>query len=266
MPFIAEPSGNLDPAAVEDGYVDDIPRGNFQLAVHPRDWQMDARGRLVPVVVPIGKEVGNGSVSRRGDFAMHRLEHEQHGYTFIPHDILGPDQDYVTVYRNRHKRKVHATVFQTPSPGPDGKTVYPVDLESWHKFLDLLRLRGIVRPPSVAVVRGLIAVREALYADKEKRGPRNATTEAQDRYAREMARIRAELATLREELAASIREYGDDRSVVASRLGELLEAATDTAAATADAVAAVRPRAPRRTPKAPVATKPADDVDEGEDE
>jgi len=273
--FVAESSGNLDPVANNDGYVDDIPRGNFMLAVHPQDWQMDSRGKLVPVVVQIGKEVGNGSVSTKGNFAQHRLEHEKHGYVMIPHDILGPKSDYVVVYRNQYKRKVHTSIFQTPAHGPDGKTIYGMDLPTWWKFLDLLRIKGLVKQPSVRVVRGLIASKESLYTDKVKRGPRNSTTEAVERYERDMAGLRAQIEELNRELEKSIVEYGDEVSPASTLLDELIDQELQQATAVDEATRAVRqpiaqkrPRAPR-TPKGFQAEKPDHDPkppDEDDDE
>lgn len=265
--FVPESSGNLEPGATDDGLLDDLPRGNFMFMVHPLDWQIDQRGKLVPVVVHIGKEVGNGSVSRKGDWTQHLLEHQRNGFVLIPHDILGADRDYVDVYRNKHRKKVHRTVFETPQVGPDGKTVYSVDLKAWWKFLDLLRLRGIVKAPQVRVVREMLNAKRMLYSDKEKRGPRNTTGEAIERYEREMRQLRDVMLMLEAELAESIRVYGEDVSVVDGRLDQLLEQELELAKSTAGATDSVR-RAVKPRPKARgiVPEKPTDAVDDEDDE
>lgn len=266
--FVPESSGNLEPGATDDGLVDDLPRGNFMFMVHPLDWQIDQRGKLVPVVVHIGKEVGNGSVSRKGDWSQHLLEHQRNGFVLIPHDFLGADRDYVDVYRNKHRKKVHRTVFETPQVGPDGKTVYSVDQKAWWKFLDLLRLRGVVKAPQVRVVREILNSKRALYAEKEKRGPRNTTGEAVERYEREMRQLRDVMAMLEGELAESVRVYGEDVSVVDSRLDELLEQELATARASEGATASVRqavkPRPPRKgiVPEKPSSAVDPDDEDD----
>lgn len=265
--FVPESSGNLEPGATDDGLLDDLPRGNFMLMIHPLDWQVDQRGKLVPVIVHIGKEVGNGSVSRKGDWTQHLLEHQRNGFVLIPHDFLGADRDYVDVYRNKYRKKVHRTVFETPQVGPDGKTVYSVDMKAVWKFHDLLRLRGIVKQPQVRVVRELLNQRRTLYADKEKRGPRNTTGEAVERYERDMRHLREVMTMLEAELAESVKVYGEDISVVDGRLDELLEqelaAAKASEGATASVRRAVKPRPPR---KGIVPEKPSTDPDEDDDE
>jgi hypothetical protein len=172
----------------------------------------------------------------------------------IPHDILGPDQDYVVVYRNQYRRKVHTSIFQTPAHGPDGKTVWGMDMATWWKFLDLLRIKGLVKQPSVRVIRGMISQRETLYTDKIKRGPRNSTQEAVERYEREMAGLRAQLEELNRELEKSIAEYGDEVSPASTLLDDLIDQELQQATAVDAATRSVR--GPGRAPGAPQASRP----------
>jgi hypothetical protein len=262
--YVAESSGNLTPDAVEGGRVKEFPYGNFMLMVHPLDWQMHVSGQLRPVIVQIGKEVGNGAVSRRGNANAHRLEHEQRGYVMIPHDLLG--DDYVQVYRNEHGKKVHVTVFQVPVPGLDG-TTWEFRAEAYEKFLKLLKLRGIVKAPQPQVVRKLLNDQRHLQSEELKRGPRAQTAEMVDKYERTMRKLTETIAYLEGELAASIRIYGDTRGEIDDRLDALLDAEVETETEAQDATRAVqaavgrkprKPRAPKaERPRSPVAEPPA---------
>ena|GEM_PF-5078433 len=221
--YVAESSGNLAPDAQEGGRVKEFPFGNFMLAHHPLDWQLNAAGKLVPVIVQIGKSVGNGAVSSKGNFNAYRLEHEQRGYVFIPHDLLG--RDYIDVYRNEHGKKVHVTVFQVPVPGLDG-TTWEFRADAYEKFLRLLKARGIVKTPQPSVIRGMLAQRCYSQTEQTKRGPRAQTPEMVDRYESEMRHLRETIAYLEGELAASIEIYGDTRGEIDDTLNALLDAST----------------------------------------
>lgn len=221
-PFVAHDSGNLAQQADIDGRVKDAPRGNFKMFVHPRDWVLDVNGQLVPVVSHISKEVGAGSVTKKGAFDQRELEHIKQGWIPIPHDILGA-RDYVDCYFNEKGRKVHRSAFQVPDHGPDGETIWMHDQEAWYKFIDLLRARGIVKPPAVSVVKGILHQRRQLYEFKAQRGPRNQTDEARERFEREMKGLRAAIELLEQELSKSEAHYGPEASAVGDLLDELLD-------------------------------------------
>lgn len=221
--FRAQDPGNLQTEPGKDGLVRDDARTNFKFFYDPKDWQVNAAGDLVPVIVHVGKEPGHGSVTPKGGFAQMEAELVQHGKVAIPHDVLGGDQDYVAMYRNERGRKVHRSIFQMPDHGDDGQTVWRHDERAWGKFLRFLRKEGIIKQPSVGVVKGVLNTKEHLRADKVRRGPRNATAEAKLQFDREISQLDATILMLRKELAESERVYGPDEAPVHDLLDGLLD-------------------------------------------
>ena len=200
--------------------VSDIPRGNFQFAYHPDDWQLDAESTLIPVVVHVSKTPGCNGVDEYGNFDQARLNYERNGYKLISHDIL--PSGYVAPYRNKKRQMVHRTVFQRPT-NIHGATHWTHDAQAWRGFIKLLRKKGAVEQPRPAVLQSMIAIRENMLRAMVQ--PRVDDSRAIDAYNARVDKIKRDLATLTTELESAITTYGAPeapaRSVVDDVLAEL---------------------------------------------
>jgi hypothetical protein len=217
-----EASPNLARSAEAANRVFDVPRANFMLAHRSSEWQMNGDGELVPVIVQLSKSPGVQGVGRRGQFGEARAWYEEQGLTLIPHDIL--PADYVALYKNEQGHPVHRVAFATPENTTDGQTFWTQDSESWGKFIRLLRIRKIVKPPLPIVVKQML--------DREKRDLDSLRSPGDNhhlrvRYDRDVKRISRNIGTLEVELEASFQLYGRPVSNTRSSVADLLDAALD---------------------------------------
>ena len=232
------PSPNL--AAEEDrgGRVKDSPSGNYVLA-HPKDeWQLNANGDLVPVLVQLSRTPGVQGVGTRGEFGAAQAYYLERGFTLIPHDIL--PTDYVALYLNRKGQRVHRSVFQSPIDGPNG-TIWTCDEESIAKFIKLLRIRGFIRPPRPHIVRGMLHTKQQEY--DHLRPPSSDDASRRDVYDRRVVMLRKQIKSLEAELEAAVVTFGDDAAPVSNTIGDLLAGALAEAEAESAAVEEVKGKA-----------------------
>jgi hypothetical protein len=255
MAYTPEPSPNLATKRDAENRVRDLPRGNFMLAYHPDEWQLDARGRLIPTVVHLSKEVGHGAVAADGDFTPAEIEYKRRGYQLIPHDILG-DIDYVALYRNRKGKKVHRSIFQEPYDTANGVTEWTFDQEAWDRFISLLRKRNFIKAPRPKIVEGLLRQTEEAYDGLLRREPSRDQAEKHEAWQKKVDLIRSQVRTLKAELEASYETYGRPASRARSALAAQLAALETTGDEDVDAVL-------RRTLDARAAA--AESVDEKDD-
>jgi hypothetical protein len=236
MPFASEGSPNT--AAQQDlsNRVACPPSDNFMLAYHPDEWMLDARGRLIPVLVQLSKAPGVCGVTADGSFRAAKAAYEERGWVLLPHDVLD-GQDYVALYRNRKGARVHRTVFQYGYNDATGTTKWGVDRKAYEAFITFLRRRGFIKQPRPQIVAGLLeATRETL---KNKRQPRTDDHSKVEAYNEQCEILRTQIATLEAELATSIETYGAEEAPARGRVLHLLESlAADDDAAEQDAPAA----------------------------
>jgi hypothetical protein len=207
--FTAGADPNLAPIEDAKNRVNDMPRGNFQFAYHPDDWQLNQDAELVPVISHMPKTPGCNGVDKNGDFTPARIRYENLGYRLINHDVL--PGGYVAVYRNKKGSKVHRTVFQR---GHDfqGVTHWLHDGKAWSGFIKLLRQRGIIQQPKPEVVLAMLKIKRQVY--EGMRQPRVDDAAGLTRYNEKVERMQREIATLEREMKASEELYGEATSPV----------------------------------------------------
>jgi len=237
-------SPNLAKEEAINGRVQDSPRGNYILA-HPKDeWQLSGDGELFPVLVPLSKLPGVQGCDRRGNWSAAHAYYMEQGFTLIPHDVI--PSDYVALYLNTKGQRVHRSVFQTPLDGPNG-TVWVMDEDSWRKFVQLLRVKGLVKAPRPHILRGMLHTTRETYL--HLRPPAVEDASRRDSYDRQVTMYQKQIACLERELEGSIEEHGEDRSPAHNTIGSLLDEALGDAQADRDALEAARTPAPPKSVK-----------------
>jgi hypothetical protein len=257
MAFTPEESPNLKAARDAENRVKDSPRGNFIFAYHPDEWVLDHRGRLVPTIVHLSKEPGDGGVGADGDFMPAELQYRKRGWQLIPHDILGK-QDYVALYRNVRGKRVHRTIFQEGYNTAAGTTEWAFDEDGWVMFLGLLRKKGLIKQPRPKVVAGLLRTQQELLEDKLKREPNTDSGVKHERWEKAVQTIRDGIRTLERELEKSYEVYGRPQSIGRSSVQDLLEQLEEEEGASDPETAAIL----QRTRAQRAAAQESDDVDE----
>ena len=263
MGFTPLESPNLKQKKEAESRVKDQARANFQMWYHPDDWSMSASGEFRPTFAHISKDPGVGAVDAAGGFDAEHLRLKRAGWVEIPHDVLAGG-DYVTPYKNRAGKLTHRSVFQTPYSTPQGETLWAHDEESWSKFVRLLRKRGIIKPPSVAVVAGMLASKQQELDFALRRRPaEGAPPERHEAWERKCGLLRESVRVLERERAAAVKVYGEPNPGISSQLDELLEEAAaeddEFAELAAGLAAELTPTAtdektPTSTPTTPTAT------------
>lgn len=215
------PSPNVEREDAAVGVVDKVPHPNYQLAYNPADWQITSAGRLQPVFVQIPRKSGvNGyrghdkaSIDRRR-WAKAQAQAEAQGLVFIEHDVLSEfdTPDYVTPYLTTDGRVTHRSIFAEPvDMGPQQATKWEHDAEGWSSFIDVLRAKGIIEPPSPGVVRNLLTLSDIEGSLLAKQRPEPSAPHY-NLWDRRMRAKEAERAMLERELAISVAHYDEKQA------------------------------------------------------
>lgn len=212
MSFTPQQSPNLREQREAANRVKDDPRPNFVLVVHPLEWKVHADGHMLPTITAVGKQVGTGAVDRDGDFALEQRRLEKQGLIVIPHDVLGPDADYVAPYLNRKGKTVCRSIFQVGYTGPGGETLWQHDREAYVRFVELLIRRGLIPPPTPQVISGMRVEQEQRIKFLASRRPSELHPELVERHQQQVSAAQRALDVLTDAMSAAEQHYGKPRS------------------------------------------------------
>ena len=250
------PSPNLAQEQEREGRVQDSPSGNYMLGHGKDEWLVDSEGRMVPVLVQLSRSPGVQGVGRKGEWGAAQAYYLERGFSLIPHDVI--PGDYVSLYLNKRGQRVHKSVFQSPVDGPNG-TLWAVDDESVRKFVQLLRVKGIIKAPRPHVIRALLHQKQGAYSTL--RPPSVDDASRRDAYDRMVTMLQKQIEGLQAELAAALVEYGDESRVIRSSVGGLLDEALAEASGDQEALQEARKAKGKGKPprKAPALPTPLED-------